>query len=211
MTITGNLDPTQCRSCGGVWPDDVAPGGPCKRKGGHKTAVVRLAYRVSVGTSAYIVVATSAGRAVAKVTRGRGGLHDLRIAVRLATLAECSFGRPAATKYVRVVAETVTTESLLDELGHPRPEISRVMENAGPDWAARALAWLKLYVLDHEFLDPDDARKYGCPQPHDWRAMGGIYKRAARLGWIERAGLARRENGTDGPRWRSRIWNGNPS
>lgn len=102
-------------------------------------------------------------------------------------------------------------ESMFDDALRVRDNaIARTEHHAGPEWRDQALAWLRGYLETHHELPPDAASRYGCPEPPDgeWRAMGSIYRRAARDGWMEKCGAAPRASGhlTWAPVWRSRIY-----
>ncbi len=103
--------------------------------------------------------------------------------------------------------------TLFEAAAAARDEGIRVSaDNAGTEWQDAALSWLRGYLVTHARLLPDDARHGGCPVPPsgEWRALGAVFKKAARQGWMHRDGWAPRASGhlSPGPVWRSNIWNG---
>lgn len=63
-----------------------------------------------------------------------------------------------------------------------------------PRWSDRALEVLRAYIRSPEVgeFTAEDVRAYagrvGLPQPPHLRAWGGVFQRAVKAGWIERAG-----------------------
>ena len=79
-------------------------------------------------------------------------------------------------------------------------------EEAAPTFAARAYAFLIRYAAAHPEFGGEDATeaiKAAGIVPHDDRAFGPIYAKAARNGLIRRIGFVprRRGHGSPGPLW----------
>ena len=73
--------------------------------------------------------------------------------------------------------------------------IERVERGAGEKWLEEAATYIRHYagMLRTGFLVEDVADRWAAakmPAPRDARAWGGAVRRAARAGWIKRAGYA---------------------
>jgi hypothetical protein len=84
--------------------------------------------------------------------------------------------------------------------------MTRAVEHADrvePAWSERALGALQAYCLSHSEFTAEEAREAlhagGLSLPPDGRAWGAVFKRAASLGWIEKAGYAPRRCGNMTP------------
>jgi len=64
---------------------------------------------------------------------------------------------------------------------------AKTAAKANPDWTDGALEKVRLYALTHEYLMAENVRDDSA---HDGRAWGSIFLKAARKGYIEKAGYA---------------------
>lgn len=105
---------------------------------------------------------------------------------------------------------TVETETLFDAAARARDEaIAQVDEHAAPEWKDAALTFLHAYLVDHETMHVDDLWAAGLEEPHELRALGALFQRAARAGWMCKTGRSRpsvRSHLSDKPIWQSLIW-----
>lgn len=78
-----------------------------------------------------------------------------------------------------------------------------------PGWAAAWFAWIEKYAAEHAFFISEECTQAGLtagiPAPHDLRALGSLYPRAARKGVIVKDGYgtSKRRNLSPTPMWRS--------
>ncbi len=95
--------------------------------------------------------------------------------------------------------------------------IAQAAKNADevtPGWSQLAYDWVKSYALVHrEFISEDctaAATVAGIPVPHDPRAWGHPFARAARQRIIVRIGygISKRRHLSPTPLWRSQTWKG---
>jgi hypothetical protein len=81
-----------------------------------------------------------------------------------------------------------------------------------PNWSDLALEWLRTYARDHaSFISEqatDAARNWGLVEPSNPKAWGGVFKRAARDGVIQRDGfgVSNRRHRSPTPLWRSAVY-----
>jgi hypothetical protein len=87
----------------------------------------------------------------------------------------------------------------------------QVEENAEPDWSEQAyLALRKTAERKAEFIS-DDVWAMGLDSTREDRALGPVFRRASREGWIEKTDRVRpsvRSHLSGKPVWRSRIYGG---
>ncbi len=90
--------------------------------------------------------------------------------------------------------------------------VTRVVKHADenkPGWSDRAFEWIVLYAKTHETFISEEctaaATAAGVPQPHDKRAWGGPFQRAANAGVIRRDGygISNNRNRSPTPLWRA--------
>lgn len=87
--------------------------------------------------------------------------------------------------------------------------MARADDHASPRWKREAWDFLMAYLVDHVDLFVDDLWDAGLPHTDEDRALGPLFSRAARNGFIEKTGEYRksvRSNLTEKPVWRSRIY-----
>jgi hypothetical protein len=81
------------------------------------------------------------------------------------------------------------------------------------EWAREALADIRAVALDQPFLDAEDVRAYGVPEPKHSNAWGSVWRSAINKGWIIETQEEPRRNskrpeahGAKMTRYKSRIW-----
>lgn len=93
----------------------------------------------------------------------------------------------------------------------------RHAERIDDEWPDAALGFLYRYARAHEhFISEEataEAERLGYGSPADGRAWGGVFKRAAREGIIQRAGfgISKRRHLSPTPLWRSLVFAGVPA
>lgn len=74
------------------------------------------------------------------------------------------------------------------EINHdPSADIEAAHSNAGAAWTAQTLEIVQMVAIDQVELATEDIWEYvDMPPSGEARAMGGVFRRAAGLGWIEK-------------------------
>lgn len=101
---------------------------------------------------------------------------------------------------------------LFDALARRDDGIARAEAHAAPPFNVVALALLREYAETHDLVFVDDVRSWAgdrFPDTHDLRALGAVYLKAARNGWIVKSREYRpstASNMTAKPVWTSLIY-----
>lgn len=118
------------------------------------------------------------------------------------------------------------TQEQLDEQFKDSPEeirdvtekaIERGLYFANPEWKNMALSCVEAVCLKKATFTTNDVRWLVEASPiktHDKRAMGGIMKKAEKLGWIVQTGLTVRSkvgHGVPLQIWKSKLFKGDTS
>jgi hypothetical protein len=80
---------------------------------------------------------------------------------------------------------------------------------AEDDWKQDAWEFLVGYLRTHETMFVDDLWAAGLPHTREDRALGPLFNRAARVGFMVKTGMFRpsvRSNLTEKPVWRSCVY-----
>lgn len=86
--------------------------------------------------------------------------------------------------------------------------IARATLGADPEWLVAAWEFLVEYLHTHDEMFVDDLWAAGLPHTHEDRALGALFRRASRSGYMTKTGTYRpsaRSNMTEKPVWRSLI------
>lgn len=86
--------------------------------------------------------------------------------------------------------------------------LGAVEANADPDWLAEAWELLVAYLKAHDTLFVDDFwAETGLREPREARALGVVFLKAARKGYMEKVGFrpSVRSNMTEKPIWKSNL------
>jgi hypothetical protein len=120
----------------------------------------------------------------------------------------------------------VSQLAIFDDRGQPTLQAARAARDHGMKmaidhaerevngWGDLAYQFLENFCVSHETFISEDvsdaSRKWGMVQPPTDRAWGSVYRKAARLGIIEKngAGKSRRRHASICPRWRSLVYRG---
>lgn len=92
--------------------------------------------------------------------------------------------------------------------------VAKHADEACPRWCDLAFDWVKTYALAHrEFISEDctaAADAAGIPKPHDTKAWGVPFKRAAKQKIIVRIGygVSKRRHLSPTPLWQSQTFRG---
>lgn len=99
--------------------------------------------------------------------------------------------------------------TLFDALAQRDEAMARVEEAAPLEWKDAAWSWLLDYLRTHREFFPDDVWAGGLEPPPERRAFGPLVLRAARAGYIVKAGRLRprvRGHGTPAEVWTSQLY-----
>jgi hypothetical protein len=98
-----------------------------------------------------------------------------------------------------------------DAVAAGREGMTRAADNAGIVWRDEARQWLYDFLQHNRIYLPDAAWAHGCPEPpNDRRAFGSVIAWAVRQSYMVKDGSHPRlsGHGTEGPKYRSTIYEG---
>lgn len=88
--------------------------------------------------------------------------------------------------------------------------MAAVEEHAPDEWKTEAWGFLSEYLRTHQFMHVDELWDAGLPVPPELRALGALFNRAVRAGYMAKTDRYRpsvRSHLSPKVVWRSLLWN----